>query len=450
LLFRVLLFLNFFYTFLNSRLFYVPMKTEWKIFWIYLIVIALITKPYVYGENEASRFNALAAIVEEHSLGWTSRYFVTDDRIYINGKEYSDKPYALVLLAAPFYWVLYSFGIGFENSLGWSTYLLKVFVVGIPTAFLLVIFYRSLLLEKKYKTILTLILGFCTLLFTYATTFNNHNISALFLFVAFLLHTKKDKANLFFLGVFLGLGTALDVVIGIFFTIGFFSYYFFFAKTAFSEKAKLFFGFFLLFLLYMIPNYLIISNVFIPAYAHPEYYIAARTWQNQENLPGFYNHRSPGDLLLYTFHSTFGFRGFFSYSPVLFFGFCILLWKVWKKRDVSLLPLIFAIIATISYYCVYTINYGGSSYGSRYFIPLIPILIYFCADIFTTLQKYKTLFYVLALISFLTALVGAFNPWANHANEGMYAISFVVNFAHQYVYNTAGHYVLHALLPWWF
>lgn len=434
-------------------------KTELWIFFSYLLIIALITKPYSYSDNEGSRFNTIKSLVEHKTFAWNdlAYYYVTDDKILINGKLYSDKQPMFAFLSAPMYFLLYSLGITFDKYPGLVPYLLKVFIVGGATAYLLVLFYRILEkeekehLQEKTRLLLTLGLGFSTLLFTYATAFNTHSIVALLLFAAFVLFMKQqreEKTNLFWLGFLVGLAAAIDLVAGAFFILGYALYFFFLTKIENKKRLLFCLGILLPLALHFYFNYLILGNPFLPAYAYPQYYKDAGTWQNETNLPGFYTHSSFFALLKYTFHTTFGARGIFPYSPALFIGFLMLCFFVFKKKEIHYLPLFFAILGIIGYYSIYTSNYGGSSYGSRYLLPVIPILFYFCRDIFTNTvfssQKWKFLFYCFLFFGFIIAFVGAFNPWVNHG-EGLQSISFVASLHWDITYNSGIHYLLHWL-----
>ncbi len=423
-------------------------KKEIFLFLLYFIIIALITKPFAFGHNEGSRYNTIMGIVENHTLSWTTEYtYETEDRVIVDGKLYSDKPYTFSLLAAIPYYFLYRIGFTFVAQEGLAPYFMKLIVVALPTALFLIFFYRTLQkkIAEKQAFFLTICLGFGTLIFTYATAFNNHNLTAFTLFAAFVLYYRASSGehiSFFLLGFLLGATIALDIIIGTLFTLFFLLYLFFVIKIEFHSKIFFLIGSVIPVFVHLLLNFIIFGDL-LPAYAHPNYYIEAQTWQNESNLPGFYNHNSIMDLLGYTFHSTFGFRGFFSYTPTLLFGLWFLIKRIRKKEN-KLLPLLCGIIGVIAYYYLYTINYGGASYGSRYLLPLTPLLVYFCMDIFNEYisKSWRYLFYCSVVFSVIIATVGAFNPWVN-TGEGIYAISFIANLDYRYFYNTAVHYVIY-------
>lgn len=423
-------------------------KTEFAIFFFYLLIVALLTKPYSYGDNEASRFNTIMALVNYHTFAWITYVYNTEDYVLVDGKLYSDKPPVFAFLAAGVYFLFTKLGLTFETHLGLVPYLMKILIIGTTSAYLLVVFYRTLLLHltKKQALFLTSCLGFSTLLLTYSTAFNSHTVTALLLFWAVSLYLRyqnqnSEKINFFHFGFLLGLAAAFDIIVGFLFLLFFAFYFFFVKKISWNKKLLLCIGAALPVLLHFSFNFIIFGDL-LPAYAHPEYFEAAGTWQNQSNLPGFYNHASFKDLLVYTFHSTFGFRGLFSYTPLLFFGFCILFYKIFKEKESTLLPIAFAVIGIIGYYSIYTINYGGASYGSRYLLPLTPILLYFCLFIFLEYPRWKPLFYVCIVFSFAVAVLGAINPWTN-IGLGIHQIPILTNIDVHMTYNTAAHYILH-------
>lgn len=423
-------------------------KTEFAIFFFYLLIVALLTKPYSYGDNEASRYNTIMALVHYHTFVWVSYMYNTEDYVLVDGNISSDKPPVFAFLAAGVYFLLTKFGLTFETNLALVPYLMKILIIGTTSAYLLIIFYRALLLylPKKQALFLTLCLGFATLLFSYSTSFNSHTVTALFLFLAVSLYLRyqnqnSGKMNFFLFGFFLGLAAALDIIVGFLFLLFFAFYFFFVKKISWNKKLLLCIGAALPVLLHFSFNFIIFGDL-LPAYAHPQYFEAAETWQNQSNLPGFYNHASFKDLMVYTFHSTVGFRGLFSYTPILFFGICVLFCKVFKQKEAYLLPILFAIIAVIGYYCIYTVNYGGASYGSRYLLPLTPVLLFFCHALFTEYPRWKPLFYVCVVFSFVVAVLGAINPWTN-IGPGIHQIPILTNIDVHMTYNTAAHYILH-------
>lgn len=426
-------------------------RKEWLLFFTYVLIVALITKPFSYGDNEGSRYNTIRAIVETHSLSWNDvlNAYKTGDKIVVDGKIYSDKPPLFALVSAIVYFVLYKFGILLSESQFTVTLVLKIIMNGVTTAILLILFYREtkIILEEKKAFLLALILGFGTLLFSYATSLNNHTMTALFLFWAFTLTLKywrTKTTNFFLLGLFLGIVAGLDLITGLLFL---------FVlvlplllqnhptKTAFMLLAI---GWLLPMSIYMYANYTIIGNPVLPAYAFPQYFNYEGSWQNSSNLPGFYNHQTLWDLLVYSFHMTFGARGLFSYAPVLLFGLFFLGKSAFQKKEIQNLAVFAGILFVISYFCLYTSNYGGSSYGARYLLPLTPILLYYASPIFAEKKSVRYLFYGAVVLSVVVAFVGALNPWINHY-PGWYSISFYINWTmgKTLFYNTVIHYILH-------
>ncbi len=131
-------------------------------------------------------------------------------------------------------------------------------------------------------------------------------------------------------------------------------------------------------------------------------------------------------------------------------GLFIFFTNAFRKKEIQTLAILFGIISVVSYYCLYTNNYGGSSYGARYVLALTPILLYYAAPILEQNDANKQkkaavyLFYAAAIFSFVIAFLGALNPWIN-TGTGFDSISFFANLSlgKSLFYNTTGHYILH-------
>ena len=118
----------------------------------------------------------------------------------------------------------------------------------------------------------------------------------------------------------------------------------------------------------------------------------------------------------YIINSLFGIRGIFLYTPLLFFSFYFMVKVARDRRNrlalLSKLILIFLIPSWI-YLLLATKNYGGTSYGSRYFIASIPMLFFFNAFLYRygTSERLKGWFYEAFRLSVLLAVIGMAFPW---------------------------------------
>ena len=72
-------------------------------------------------------------------------------------------------------------------------------------------------------------------------------------------------------------------------------------------------------------------------------------------------------------------------------------------------PLAWGIAAQVAFHVLFAGSFGGWSYGFRYLIPIVPLLLFFAP---LAMERWRRPLFTLALAaSVLVALLGAFNPW---------------------------------------
>ena len=71
-----------------------------------------------------------------------------------------------------------------------------------------------------------------------------------------------------------------------------------------------------------------------------------------------------------------------------------------------------------AYLILRTDNFGGLAWGTRWFVPLVPLWWYFSRDAYGVVCKprwasvtWRTLFWIAVLVSFLTAAQGLHDAW---------------------------------------
>lgn len=401
-------------------------KKEILLFGLFFLVFSLVTNFSVGGGgNDASRIATIESLVERGTFKIdNSPYSFTVDKVKFKGNFYSSKPPVLSFLAAGEYWVLHNvFGLDFSDApsaSNWTYYLLTLFTVGLSAVLLLVFFYRSLAwldLGSGARLLLTASLGAGTLIFVFGTTFNNHVPAASSLFIGFyfLLRSRFEprtaKKSLFGAGLFVTLATTFEFTAGAFLILFFF---YIISKQNLRQYSLYYLAGCVPFtVLHFILNYQITGD-FLPQYFHEEAYI----------YPGHYfkGNQTGIDALsqpkwLYSLNAFFGTHGLFSYTPLLFFS----VWGLLKalrdrtlefKREAFLVVL--GIIPILAYFIFTTTNYGGLSYGMRWFIIFTPLLFFFTGFVFKKSLSRGVLysFLVLGLYSFLVALIGLVEPWS--------------------------------------
>lgn len=373
------------------------------VFCLTLAWLAPLTHGAVFlAGNDASRFAQIEALVDGgHSFINDSKYAWTVDRVTLGGKDYSNKPPLLSVLGAGLYLLLHKAGLTFAAHEAATVWLLTFALTALPTAWLAASFFAALALHEpisfRVKCLATAALAAGTVLTSFAGTLNNHCVTAALLFAAF-------RASLEGSGVKAGLWTALaaciDIVPGVLFVPVF-------AFLLFPERRALArFGALLLLgaALFVALDFAIVGHPLPP-----------------KMVPGAVDHSSQfassvaGVLLpetwTYPFACLFGWHGFFTVSPVLLFGVLGLAQAL--KTEAPLprsrcLALVAALAAMIAGHVLFVGSYGGWSYGFRYLIPIIPMILFFSPP---AIARHERVFGAVLAVSVLFALIGAYNPW---------------------------------------
>lgn len=367
-----------------------------------LVLMAILTHDRVFlAGNDASRFAQMEALVDYgHPYINESRYARTVDRVTIGGKDFSNKPPLLSLIGAGVYFLLEKAGgLSFAHDDAWVVYILTFLLVGVPGAWLVTLFHSSLrrhaAASPRAIWLATSALAAGTLLTSFSGTMNNHTVTAALLFAAF-------DAALGGMAVAAGLWSALaaciDIVPGVLFIPVF--------ALMLQDGARRRFA--------------------IPIAAGAATFAACNLWIVGSPLPakmvrGAVDHSSQfgasvaGVLLpdswIYPLECLFGWHGFFTVSPVLAFGIAGLALAARAGRPLprrECVALCLAMGAMAAGHVVFVGSYGGWSYGFRYLIPIIPLLLFFAPR---AIERAPWLFTATLAISGLFAAIGAYNPW---------------------------------------
>jgi hypothetical protein len=412
-----------------------------------LIIFSLFIKTTIPTGNIGSRFATVQALVEQNTFSIDNTYFMgdgntylndnkfhvmwlnqdefingTNDKVFIQGKYYSDKPPVLSLMAASVYKILYLFSISFEKNTSLVVFILTFCFSALPSAITLFLFNKMLLKNKIKEThslILTLILGLSTLVFTYSITFNNHIFAGFLIFTSYYLITKFNDNNkniyLFLIGFLLSLSAVIDIIAGTIF-LGFFGLYILF-KLKKKNKIIFFIIAVLIPLIFHIIVNVPITGDILPGSAHPEYWNYPSSQFDKNKLTGIAFNQNLSFLISYFFNMIIGSRGLFSYNSILIFSFIGLIVAIKSKTSrYEALSIFCSISLIILYYSFFSNGYGGSSYGIRWFIPFYYILFFQVIHIYKKLSSKKILrllFISSIMLSLLVTLVGVYQPWSN-------------------------------------
>ncbi len=379
-----------------------------------LVCLAPLVHSRVFGGgNDASRFAQIESLVDygESSID-SSRYGWTVDRVTIDGKDYSNKPPLLSLFGAAVYFVVKTtLGLDFSANERVVVYLLTLFVIAVPTACLSAVFWTSLGVYERVDTparfLTTCAVAAGTILTSFTTTFSNHPVAALLLFLA--CRSAWEGRGLA-AGVWTALTACVDLVPGLVFVPAVL-----FIVRRQGQRADL--GRALLALvagaiLFLSANLAIVGSPLPPkmvpgAVDHSSVFEYGDD-ALQLNVPISLRPASPGHL----FAALLGWHGFFSVSPVLLFGAFGMVAAARGGGPLEIpvsRALGVATLATAAGHLLFIRSFGGWSYGYRYLIPLVPLLLFFAPRVLT--RRSKWLFGAALVVSIPLALLGAYHPW---------------------------------------
>lgn len=399
-----------------------------RVFVIYFILLALLTKADIQSVADASRIATVKSLVEYQTFTIDNSQFensnlFTIDKYFYNNHFYSDKPPLPAIMGAAVYFILKNiWGINLSNNLELTYYLVTLITVGILSCIGLVYFHKILIeifeIEEAWANITTFLAATGSLILPYSLTFNNHSLAAVFLIVSlyYLLKFEKSEGtmNIILCGFSVSLAGNIDITCFLFIP---FYLVFLISKSIKSGS---------LFVISCIP--LLVSyfglNIYLSGSIVPPAMNAA-LWEypgslfSKENLSGLVTQKSFLGTLKYAFTLFLGNRGLFSHTPLLFFSF-IGVMAVWRQRGLQYkTPYLYALAASVAFMLMYTfrtVGYGGYSYGVRWFVALMFILCLPLSHLTNQLRSSRLLkkfFVVIACMSIAISLVGTYNPYPN-------------------------------------
>ena len=392
-----------------------------------IVLVSLVTiNPQINGWNEASRMALTQSLVENHSFSIEKSTFIeTGDKVFIDGHFYSDKPPLPAMLAAVVYWPLYQLGIKLDYGWNLAYYLILLFTVKLLWVGGVLSFYKTLNYFSRDKSLrlwYALIFAFSSLGLTWSATFSSAGMATSVLSIGlmfyFIFAKKGGNSNALLSGLFFGLATAFDAVMGIFFLC--------FAVLIFLKDRRSILPFLLGVSLplgvHLTINYSF-ARTFLPVQFHPQYFLYEGSVWHQ----GMHMSSIPA-ALSYGFWSLFGVRGFLWYNPLLFLLIPALIRRmkqgVDNNRESRAIGV--AVLMLFIVYALFTQNYGGWGYSIRYLVSVLPFFYIYLGDIHGRLQtqSQRRLFQSLVALSTLLAIVGLINPWSN---PEYHQIAFLAN-----------------------
>ena len=386
----------------------------------FLIAFFALTKSEPVSWNDIARTATVESLVERGT--WTidgSPWLeLTKDKVFLNGRFYSDKMPLLSLIGAGVYAVArFGWGESLAPGCGHSCayFWLAFILAGIPAALMIWLFFefaRHVGAPMWSAFIGTLAFGLGTMIFPYALVFNHHVPAAASLFASFYLLTTRgaSRAASFAAGLLAALAISFDVLSGITAAS--------LLGIALVRQRRQFVwvlaGALIPLAITALLDYQIARTII------PPYMIT-----NGYDYPGsafpatFGGNGTPDDYAAYAFRMFLGGQGLFAYNPLLLFAligaFGVAVTRGHALRVEAVFILIGFILLAL-YLALFTGNLGGTAYGERWYVAAIPVLfsfIFFIPPLGSSTWKSVAwiLFLPLLALSIFSTFQGAQGPW---------------------------------------
>jgi hypothetical protein len=373
--------------------------------------------------NDDSRMATIQSLVESGTLVIDhSDYVGTGDKVFINGHFYSEKPPMPALIGAAVYFPLYQLGIQLHMGTNLAYYLITLLTVGVCWIVGALAFYDCLRftgLDSERRLLATLALALGSLYFTWATTFNNHELAAAWLMIGFrfLLRARHGEGaagrNLAAAGLFLSLPGTADIPTGIFYGV-------FLLYVLLDPALRRNVGLYLAPLLVtavpaLAMNYSIHHSI-VPVQIVKAYFDYPHSpWHRSGMSLSGTEVNGVATATCYALQTLLGDKGFLLYNPFLL----IALWGLWRelrhngpffREGVAIFT---GSLGLMLYYWLMTTNFAGWSYSIRWFVPMLPLLLFFLFPFFQDFSKQRlAVFNAVLAVSAIISCVGALNPWS--------------------------------------
>lgn len=417
-------------------------RREWGVilFLVFFLGWALLTKVDTHSWQEESRMATIQTIVEQGTFVIDHTEFNrTGDKVFVNEHFYSDKTPLLSVAAAGAYSILHdAFGLILDPAICvpaedpsacrvftptgtrfTAFYWLTLIFIGGSSALLVALFWHATLQAGASGTLATALavaLGLASPLAPYSIVFAGHVPAALCLFTGFwlLMRARASARSAFFWsGLFISLAANIDLTVAIF-IIAFGLWVLVVRRWMILPFLG---GVLAPFALSAAVNYWAAGTI-MPLYFDPKAYDFVGTVLNTTvgGTNGFYSWEFGAH---YAFDLLVGQRGLFSFTPMLIFALAGLGVAIKQREQRGLaLALLLGSLAFTAYLILRTDNFGGLAWGTRWFVPLVPLWWYFAFASYNVLRQHRrasliwrTLFWIAVLVSFLTAGQGLQDAW---------------------------------------
>jgi len=396
-------------------------KTSTKV--LLITLLSLFGIFYFAGDitvNPASRLATMESLVDYDTWYIDQSVFKSIDSIQIEGKTLSTKPPMLSFMGAGVYWLYEQItGHTFATHKAEAVYVVSLFFGLLAHGIFLFFFWKILQFWMRDKTHLALAYACGALAYlgyAYSPSINNHSPAAACLVAAFyfafqIRHLNSERVcDWVYAGLFAGFSVTFDLA-STFFCVPLFFY------LCSKDIKKTFLYFVLPSLAPMIGHFALTyfsTGSLLPIYARRDLYAHPGSyWLNPQGLDALDEPK-----LKYLFNSTFGWRGVFLISPILFYGLLVLKRNLKKGTEFYreyLLTAVFMLALTI-FVTFKTNNYGGICVGSRWYIVGMPFMtlwvVHWIESHFGQRGWSRTLFIALFVVTMITVIDGLDAPWS--------------------------------------
>lgn len=388
----------------------------------YCAVLLAFAKTDITTGLDSDRYGFMESLVERHTACVDGSSMRSIDWICIGGHFYSSKPPLLNVLGAGVYFVLY-------HGLGWSfretphlvvRVLLSVFVT-IPLGLLLWQFWRFVSRREGISPCtgiamrVTALLAFASLLLPYALVFTNHVLAAALLFGAFVFASRIGSPTwggmaAFLTGFLSTTSAAVDLIAG---TV------FFLAVAAVGWRRMT-----------NSQRLALAAGAFIPTALHMTLNrVTLGTWATGYLIKGSLEYPGSPWIAQVTgeatsfraycsglYHYLFGHGSVLVLQPLAVAGACCAVGTLRKQVTAAGVGAVAALVFTVLLVPKFSIGLGGSLYGPRHIIPVLPLLYAFLSFEFVRDRSFvrKAGLLVLIVWSVFIAAIGTLNPRTQH------------------------------------
>ncbi len=406
------------------------------LFVAFMLLWAFLTKVDTHSWQEESRMATVQTLVEQDTFIIDHTEFNrTGDKVFVNGHFYSDKTPLLSVAAAGLYSVLHKvFGLTLDPAICvpdqdvaacraftptgarfTAFYWLTLILIGGSSSLLIALFWKSLIEHGASGTLATafaIALGLASPIGPYSLVFAGHVPAALCLCAGFWLLMRR---RFLLAGLFISLSANIDLTLALFVIV-------FGAWVLIAHRWKIIsfvIGTMIPLALSAAVNYWGTGSL-APLYLDPKAYDFVGTVLNPTvgGTNGFYSLEFG---LNYTYNILIGQRGLFAFTPMLIYGIIgaalVIRDRNDGRRGVTIAALIGCVLFA-AYLIARTDNYGGEAWGTRWFVPLIPLLWTYAYDAYGALRRHprvarvwRVIFWLLVILSFLTAVLGLHDAW---------------------------------------